>query len=349
MQNLKTFLKDIPDRYSTLKKSCTDKIASSDEKILTLSFVLRVAVIGCALFFLTYFLFSWTMNAVVHNRKEVMMPELTGKSAINALQALSDNNLSAQIEGYEFDESVPIGTVLRQSPDAGITVREGKIARIVLSRGGESVFTPTLTGMPLRNAELLLRQQQLVLGEVSEAYSLRVEKGTVLSQEPKPEISVSKNTMVNVKVSAGAPPAGTIMMPDFRQKRAEEVWQWANKNDIKFDTAEEPSSTFPSGTVIDQKPEVDTILDGNSSVHITVSARKSEASAGGDFRIHYEVLQSGSQHNIRIVAIGKAGERELFNGLRDPGSKIDLMIPRSEASKIRIFVNGILVEERSVK
>ena len=43
------------------------------------------------------------------------------------------------------------------------------------------------------------------------------------------------------------------------------------------------------------------------------------------------------------------GDREIFNGLRDPGSKIDLSVPYGGAVKIRIFVNGILVEERPVK
>ena len=179
--------------------------SNSDERIISPGFVLRVGGVGLALFILTYALFSWTMETVIHNRKEVMVPDIAGKSSVNALQALSEMNLAMKIEGYEFNETVPIGTVLRQTPEAGATVREGKIVRVVFSQGGESVFTPNLIGLPLRNAELLLRQRQLVLGEVSESYSLKAEKGTVLSQDPKPELSVSKNTMVQVAVSAGAP------------------------------------------------------------------------------------------------------------------------------------------------
>ena len=44
-----------------------------------------------------------------------------------------------------------------------------------------------------------------------------------------------------------------------------------------------------------------------------------------------------------------SGAFALFNGLRDPGSKIDLSVPYGGAEKVRIFVNGILVEERPVK
>jgi serine/threonine-protein kinase len=324
--------------------------SASDEHIVSASFVARVGGVGLALFFMTYFLFSWTMETVIHSRKEVLVPDISGKSAVSALQALSENNLAMKIDGYEFNESVPIGTVLRQVPDSGSTVREGKIVRVVFSQGGESVFTPNLIGLPLRNAELLLRQRQLVLGEVSTAYSLKAEKGTVLSQDPKPEISVSKNTMVQVAVSDGLPPAGIVMMPDFRQKKSDEAQQWASQNNVSLTLTEDPGSLFPSGTVIDQAPAPDTVVTADSRITLTVSSRKGSA-AGSDkeFRVHYEVSQSGAQRHIRVVAIGKSGDREIFNGLRDPGSKIDLSVPYGGAEKIRIFVNGILVEERPVK
>lgn len=323
--------------------------SSSDEKIISPGFVLRVGGVAFVLFFLTYFLFSWTMETVIHDRKEVIVPDISGKSSVNALQALSVINLAMKIGGYEFNETVPIGTVLRQTPSAGSTVREGKIVRVVFSQGGESVFTPNLIGLPLRNAELLLRQRQLVLGEVPEAYSLKAEKGTVLSQDPKPELSVSKNTMVQVTVSNGPPPAGIIMMPDFRQKKSDEAQQWAAQNGLSLGLTEDPNSLFPGGTIIDQDPQPDAVVSAGAKVALTVSSRKNSGGAEREFRVHYEVSQSGAQRHIRVVALGKAGDREIFNGLRDPGSKIDLSIPYAGAEKIRIFVNGILVEERPVK
>ncbi|MDP2865105.1 MAG: PASTA domain-containing protein [Elusimicrobiota bacterium] len=323
--------------------------SSADEKIVSPGFVLRVGGVGFALFLLTYFLFSWTMETVIHDRKEVIVPDISGKSSVNALQALSVINLAMKIGGYEFNEAVPIGTVLRQVPGAGSTVREGKIVRVVFSQGGESVFTPNLIGLPLRNAELLLRQRQLVLGEVSESYSLKAEKGTVLSQDPKPELSVSKNTMVQVAVSAGLPPAGIIMMPDFRQKKSDEAQQWAALNGLSLGLAEDANSLFPGGTIIDQDPPSDTVVSAGAKITLTVSSRKSAAGTEREFRVHYEVSQSGAQRHIRVVALGKSGDREIFNGLRDPGSKIDLSVPYAGAEKIRIFVNGILVEERPIK
>ena len=323
--------------------------SATDEKIISPAFFLRVGGVGFALFLLTYFLFSWTMETVVHNRKEVTIPDIAGKSSVNALQVLSENNLAMKIEGYEFNESVPIGTVLRHNPVAGVSVREGKIVKVVFSQGGESVFSPNLIGLPLRNAELMLRQRQLGLGEVSESYSLKAEKGTVLSQDPKPELSVSKNTMVQVTVSAGNPPAGIIMLPDFRQKTSDEAQDWASKSGVTLTIAEDAGSLFPGGTIIDQKPDPDTVVSADSRINLTVSSRKGTSGGEREFRVHYEVSQSGAQRHIRVVALGKQGDREIFNGFRDPGTKIDLSIPYGGADKVRIFVNGILVEERPVR
>jgi serine/threonine-protein kinase len=155
--------------------------------------------------------------------------------------------------------------------------------------------------------------------------------------------------MVQVAVSNGPPPAGIVMMPDFRQKKSGEAQQWASQNSLSFSISDDPDSLFPGGTIIDQSPAPDTVVSRESRITLTVSSRKSSAGSEKEFRIHYPISQSGSQRHIRVVALGKHGDREIFNGLRDPGSKIDLSVPYGGAEKIRIFVNGILVEERPVK
>lgn len=323
--------------------------SSLAERGLPQCFVLRAGGVGIGLFFLSYLLFSWSMKAVIHGRQEVVVPDISGKSSAGALQALSEINLAMKIKGYEFNETVPVGTILRQEPCAGCTVREGKIVRVVLSRGGESVFIPNLISLPLRNAELLLRQRQLALGEVSESYSLKAEKGSVLRQDPGAEQSVSKNTMVQVMVSAGVPPEGIALMPEFRQKKSYEAQEWAARNSVVLSVNEYPDSLFPGGTIIDQSPQADAVIPAGSKVILAVSSRQDQAGGESLFRVIYLVPQSGAQRHIRIVALGKYGDREIFNALRAPGAKIDISTPYAGLDKIRIFVNGILVEERPVK
>ncbi|MCX5783037.1 MAG: PASTA domain-containing protein [Elusimicrobia bacterium] len=309
----------------------------------------EIVAVALVLAALGYYSLNWAVSVLVHGRKEQVVPDITKKSSMAALDMLAAQNLGLRKDGEEFDGTVPVGSVIRQIPPPGTVVREGKVIRAWFSQGGETVFCPNLVGLSLRNAELALRQTQLILGEVGEAYSMYVDKNFVISQDPKAEVSLTKNAMINVMVSGGPPPSGITLMPSFRQKNIDEAMQWAAGKNISVIVNEDTGSTFPNGKILGQDPEPDTVLSDDAKVFVTVSRRRdSGQTAERVHRIHYELSQGGSQSQLRITLIDQNGEREIFNGIRPPGSKIDLTSPYGGPARIRIFVNGILVEERSM-
>ena len=152
--------------------------------------------------------------------------------------------------------------------------------------------------------------------------------------------------MVQIVVSAGVPPSGIILMPDFKQKKMDEAYTWASDNEFTVIVTEDLASLFPNGIVLQQSPLADIIVNDKTEITFSISGRKMAVNPEDEYLIHYEISQGGAQRHIRIVAIGQDGEKEVFNGLRDPGTKIDLTVPYEGIEKIRIFVNGIMVEER---
>src|SRR5256885_6516718 len=94
----------------------------------------------------SFYMFRWGLEGAVHNRKIQIVPDLKGKSLSAVMDLLSPLNLAMRKDGAEDNSSVPIGTVLRQTPPAGMKVREGKIVRLVISQGGETVFVSMLAG-----------------------------------------------------------------------------------------------------------------------------------------------------------------------------------------------------------
>ncbi|MDD5628742.1 MAG: PASTA domain-containing protein [Elusimicrobia bacterium] len=306
--------------------------------------------VGLALAVAALALLQWGIEGVIHDRKTQTMPELKGKSIAAALDQLAPLNIGLRKEGAEFNDAVPMASVLRQYPPAGTVVREGKIVRVVVSQGGETVLTPAIVGLPLRNGEMLLRQSQLVLGEVNESYSLKFEKGTVLSQDPKAEASVERNALVNVTVSGGPPPAGVDLMPDFLRKNISEVQAWANSAGTTLSSSKDMSSPFAYGTVLSQDPAPDTALGASAKVSVVISGKPGKPGETGPAvtNFHYELPRGGGESLVRIVVSDKYGERELFNGLRRPGSKIDLPVQETGGAHVRIFLNGILVDERDM-
>ncbi|MDE2492161.1 MAG: PASTA domain-containing protein [Elusimicrobia bacterium] len=307
----------------------------------------EMAAVGAAFLAFCWWAVNWGIGGLVHSRKTVEVPDLKGHSVAAALDALSPLNLGLRKTGVEFDASVPIAAILRQQPPAGTIVREGKVIRVVLSQGGQTVLSPALDGLPLRNAEMLLRQSQLALGEVSEAYSLKSSKGLVLSQDPQSETSVEKNSLVNVVVSAGPPPAGVSLMPDFSRKTLDAVQSWASSAGLKVTVQTDATSLFPNGTVLEQSPAPDAALSTDTVVAVTVSGRKGALPASAK-TFRYVLARGGASSQVRIVLVDKYGERELFDGVRGPGATIEVPVQSSGGARVRIYLNGILVEERDL-
>lgn len=310
----------------------------------------EVLFVGALLAAFSYVVLRWGIEGVVHNRKTQVVPDMKGRSISAALDMLGSLNLGLMKDGAEFDNSVPVSSVLRQVPPPGTVVREGKVVRVVVSQGGETVLAPSLVGLPLRNAEMFLRQGQLVLGEVNESYSLKFDKGVVLSQEPKAEASVERGSLVNVVVSGGAPPAGIALMPDFQRKTLADVQAWSAASGVTVTDTKDLTSPFPGGTVLTQSPAPDTVLQAGAKISVVVSGKKGRPGEEGPAAktFHYELPVGGAESLVRIVVADKYGERELFNGLRKPGSKIDLPIQETGGARVKIFLNGILVEERDL-
>jgi len=85
-----------------------------------------------------------------------------------------------------------------------------------------------------------------------------------------------------------------------------------------------------------------------NTVSVTVSGRKGSAPTAASKTFHYELAQGGSDSQVRIVLVDKYGERELFNGQRSPGSKIDVPVQTAGGARVKIYINGILVEEQDL-
>jgi len=309
----------------------------------------KVIILAVAGLVFIYLLFNWTMSAVIHAKKEVMIPDLKGKSLADAVNLMSPLNLGLRKEGEENDQTRPAGTIVRQSPPAGMAVREGKIIRVVVSQGGKVIYMPNVAGQMARTAEIALRSSGLAIGEETTKYSLVGKKDEVLFQDPAAGQSVERDSMANLVISLGPPPADVKLMPDWAGKTIDEADKWAQAGGIKPDIRQEKNPGAPVGTVIRQEPAADTdITNYAQPVVFYVSGEGNETPAISK-TFYYEIPQGGGDRQIRITLQDDNGEKELFQGSRAPGSKLEIPVNPKGNARARIFINGILVEEREVK
>jgi len=308
----------------------------------------KLIILAAALIVFGYLLVNWALSGYIHAKKEVMIPDLKGKSVTDAVNLLSTVNLGLKKEGEENDETLPAGTIVRQSPPAGMAVREGKIIRVTLSQGGKVIYVPNLTGQMARTAEVALRSAGLAIGEETSKYSLLGKKDEVLSQDPQAGQSVERDTMVNLVISLGEPSSDVKLMPDWSGKNAGDAANWAQANGIKLETRNEKSVGVTVCTILRQEPAPDTDITQSRQAVIYVSGDVTcPPSLFKTF--YYEVPQGGGDRSLRFTLQDDTGEKEIFRGERPPGSKLELPINPQGNARVRIFINGILIEVREVK
>jgi Uncharacterized protein conserved in bacteria len=148
----------------------------------------KLALFSLVFVLVAYFIFNWTMSALIHAKKEVMIPDLKGKSLTEAVAVLSSLNVGIRKEGEEPDQSLPAGTIIRQNPLAGMSVREGKIIRVTVSQGGNVIYVPDVVSQAVRTAEIAIRSTGLAVGEESSRFSLMYKKArsSIRTRPPAP-------------------------------------------------------------------------------------------------------------------------------------------------------------------
>jgi serine/threonine-protein kinase len=296
---------------------------------------------------LTILLFNWIMSAALHSRKEVIVPDIKKKSIYEALKLASSMDLGLRIEGEELNQDLPAGTVVRQTPYPGISVKVGKVIRVTVSQGGDVIFTPNLIGQPVRSARITLRSSGLSLGEESSRYSAVYEKEQVISQDPGAGKVVERDSLVNLVVSAGVPPGNVKLVPNFVGKNSGDAKAWADGNKVELNISEENNRSYSLGTVISQKPDPDTELQGGQKLELTVAGSSSAEISGGK-KFVYDIPVGGEDRNIKLNLIDETGEKEIFSGSRPSGSKLEVNINPKGQARVRVFVNNVMVEEREI-
>jgi eukaryotic-like serine/threonine-protein kinase len=292
-----------------------------------------------------YFSFEWAIGAAIHNRKVVQVPDISGKNLNDALSLLSPLHLGLSKEGEQYDKSFPAGTIVRQNPPKDMSVREGRIIRVTLSQGGESLFVPDLVGQPLRNAQMMLQNAGLNLGEIDRRPSLRFEKDMVMSTDPPGSQAVSKNALVNIIVSGGQPGAEVVLTPDFVGKNISEAKSWAAQHQVNVETREEADPFHAQGDVINQAPAADASIRLGETLTLVVNS----AAGGGPPHIRYQLPQGDSDRDVRVVIIDSSGEREVFRKTQAPGTEVDVPAPVHGRGRARIFVNGVMAQEQQIQ
>jgi len=175
-------------------------------------YIFAFILLGLVFGFLTFKLLSFS--------RTVQMPELQGKSLVEANRLLTDIGLYIKIEGEDYDAAIPQGNIIKQDIPAGNNVKERRGIKVVISKGPRVSSVPMIVNETITNAETTLLEKGLKIGKVIMVHSDIVEKDKIISQKPEPNEQVSD--VVTVLVSQG-PYDRIYLCPDFKDMPLEQA------------------------------------------------------------------------------------------------------------------------------
>jgi beta-lactam-binding protein with PASTA domain len=116
-----------------------------------------------------------------------------------------------------YDDTVPLGAVIRIEPAAGTSLTVGSPVTLVLSAGPAPVEVPDVAGKPTQDAETRLVADGFAVGPRGEAFDPNADAGVVLGTDPAAGVDAPRGSAVSLRVS------NALTVPDVRGKATDEA------------------------------------------------------------------------------------------------------------------------------
>lgn len=134
-------------------------------------------------------------------RQKVSVPNLTGKTEVEANAALSAVGLGAMAM-YENSNDIPEGVVIRQNAAEGQMLDPGTVVSFVVSTGKEKLTVPNLIGLSQQAAEEALYNANIYRYRISDSDN-NMSTGVVSTQTPVANELINPDATVSFTINNG--------------------------------------------------------------------------------------------------------------------------------------------------
>ena len=235
--------------------------AGDDDKAVSRTLIF--SIVAVLLFFIgaIYFVVSVINPFGTNETQKLLAPNLINK----VYRDVIEDPLYADfvlVEGEMiYDESLPAGTIISQTPAPGRSVGADKKITLTISRGAKSMVLGEYATWDLRQVKIVLDRNNIPYVLVEE-FSDEIEKNMVIRTEPAAGTSVTAETMVTIFVSKGREPK-EIAMPNLLGKTEADATAALLKVGLVVGEIMPIESTYPVGQVVFQEiPAKSMVLEG---------------------------------------------------------------------------------------
>ncbi|HRX60209.1 MAG TPA: PASTA domain-containing protein [Candidatus Competibacter sp.] len=206
---------------------------------------------------------------------DIEVPDVVGLSKTAATAAIRNVGLLVGATISKFDDSVPAGNVLDQSPAAGSKVAAGTAVSLTVSLGPAGVVkVPDVTGLSAEAARSVLQTAGLTVGNTLTQPDPSTPSGNVIKTDPVAGTQVEAGSAVDLIVSTGLSQAQQCTVPDVVNQTVDDARQilFATCLSEIGSTTVRSDPEIPAGKVAAQVPTAGTSIGYNTTVNLVVSS-----------------------------------------------------------------------------
>lgn len=213
-----------------------------------------------------------TYKTIKNNLKStvVTVPDTIDTPYEEAVQVLQGLGLYVDISEKKFDQEVPKGHIISQSVESGTSVKEGFTISLTVSQGPITTKVPNLLQKELSEAQLILENNKLTIGEV-EYVNNDLPKGYILEQSPEPGKSIAQESAVNLVVSEGKV-IETVILPSILGKTLEEARSTLSPLHVYIgNTTYNYSDEYSNETIMSQSKRGGSEVNEGTYINVVIS------------------------------------------------------------------------------
>lgn len=314
--------------------------------IIISTFIALILLIGIVIFVLPDLL----------EPEDIEIPDVTNLEVEKAKQELEQKGFVVSDTITLNSEDIEIGHVIKTSPSAGSTRREGTEITLYESLGKETVVLSDYVGRNYDDVVKLLEGFKDV--DKVEEFDENEPPGTILAQsiDPNEEV-VPSETSIEFTISKGAELISIKDLTDYTKK---EVNDYVSDVGLTVAFSEEYSDTVEKGLVLSQSPEARTNLKKGAEISVVLSKGKKEVQPKEvmkEISIPYEPTEMTPdgkpvEQTVRIY-IGDFNNSmtepaETFTITENTKKTIYLQIPEGQKGYYRVQIDSVVILDEEV-
>lgn len=331
-------------RYSEYNQTVISKYPKKQRKKVPISSF--IIIIFLSLFAVYYYFFSL--------QHQVEIPDITNLTIEEAEKLLRKKGLKLRIERTEYKINTPAGMVLSQRPlPRSKTVKGGKTIHVIASGEPREIILPDVRRKQEQEAKIILENANLKIGKIFTVASDEIEKGYIVSQEPKEGTTVLFGESINLQVSSG-PSQIMVEVPNLVGLSIDEATIKIEQMKLKLGYVRKiPQEDIPSGQIIAQSPRSGSKTKEGTLINLDISIQEKEIQSllkkePRYAEINVTIPEGINQKNVKVVVIDDTGSKNIYNKTHSYGDKIKLNIKGIGKTTIQVYIEDNLIKEETL-